>query len=81
MCHVYTVKYTVKHILIEFPDLAHIRETFYSANDMKNLFQNIEKFNVIPKSDNYIWKNLKEISTRSNFSYKLFLHKKYFNKI
>ena len=27
--------------------LAHIRETFYSANDMKELFQNIEIKNVM----------------------------------
>ena len=50
---------------------------------MKELFQNIKikKGNVIPKSDKYIRKNLKEISTRPNFPYKLFLYKKYFNKI
>ena len=40
-----------------------------------------EKCNVIPKSNKYIQKNLKEISTRSNFSYKLFLYKKYSDKI
>ena len=64
-------------------DLVHIRETFYSANNVKKLFQNIEikKRNVIPKSNKYIQKNFKEISIRSNFSYKLFLYKKYFNKI
>ena len=33
------VEYTVKHILIEWTDLAHIRETVYSANDMKELFR------------------------------------------
>ena len=62
--------------------LDHIRETFYSANDMKELFQNIEikKCNLIPKSDKYIRRNLKEISGRLNFSYKLFLYKKYFKK-
>ena len=83
MCHVCQTKYTVKHILIECTNLAHKRETFYSANDMKELFQNIEikKCNVIPNSDKYIRKNLKEISTRTNFSHKLFLYKKYFNKI
>ena len=42
---------------------------------MKKLFQKI------PKSGEFIWKNLKEISTRPNFSYKLFLYKKYFNNI
>ena len=40
-------KYTVKHILIECTDLAHIRKTFYSANNMKELFQNTEINNVI----------------------------------
>ena len=59
MCHACQNKYTVKHILIDCTDLAHIREIFYSANDMKELFQNIEikKCCVIPKSDKYIWKN------------------------
>ena len=28
-------KYTVRHILVEYTDLTHVRETFYSANDMK----------------------------------------------
>ena len=48
------------------------------------LFQNIgiRKCNVIPISDKYIRKNLKEISKeRPNFSYKLFLYNNYFNKI
>ena len=36
---------------------------------------------VIPKSNKYIWKNLKEFLTRPNFSYKLFFYKKYFYKI
>ena len=40
-------KYTVKRIFIECTDLAHIRKTFYSANSMKELFQNIEINNVI----------------------------------
>ena len=82
-CHVCQTKYTVKNILIECNNLAHLRETFYSANDMKELFQKNwnEKCNVIPKSGKFIWKNLKEFSTRPNFSYKLFLYKKYFNKI
>ena len=47
MCHACQTKYTVKHILIECTNLAHIRETFYSANDKKELFQNIEIKNVI----------------------------------
>ena len=38
MCYTYQTKFTVKHILIEFTDLAHMRETFYSANDRKELF-------------------------------------------
>ena len=47
MCHACQTKYTVQHILIECTDLPHIRETFYSANDMKELFQDIEIKNVI----------------------------------
>ena len=39
-------KYTMKHILIECTNLAHIRKTFYSANNMKELFQNTGKNNV-----------------------------------
>ena len=63
--------------------MVHISETFYSANDMKELFQNNlkKKCIVIPKSDKYTRKNVQEISTRPNFSYKLFLYKKYINKI
>ncbi len=38
MYHACQTKYTLKHILIECTDLTHIRETFYSANDMKELF-------------------------------------------
>ena len=58
--HACQTKYTVKYILIECTNLAHIRETFYSANDlahirepfycandMKELFQNIEIKNVM----------------------------------
>ena len=40
-------KYTMKHILIECTNLSHIRKTFYNANNMKELFQNIEINNVI----------------------------------
>ena len=40
-------KYTVKYILIECTDLAHMRKTFYSANNMKELSQNTEINNVI----------------------------------
>ena len=47
MCHAYQTNYTVKHILIECTDQAYIRETFYSANDMEELFQNIEIKNVM----------------------------------
>ena len=32
----------MKHFLIEYTDLAHIRKTFYSANNMKEQFQNTE---------------------------------------
>ena len=46
-CYVCQTKYTVKHILIECTDQAHIRKTFYSANSMKELFQNTEINNVI----------------------------------
>ena len=45
--HARQTKYIVKHILIECTDLAHIRETFYSADDMKELLQNIELRNVM----------------------------------
>ena len=58
MHHACQTKYTVKHILIECINLAHIRETFYCASDMNELFQIIE-CNVIPKSNKYIRKNLK----------------------
>ena len=40
-------KYNVKHILIECTDLSRIRKIFYSANNMKELFQNTEINNVI----------------------------------
>ena len=46
MCYAYQTKYTVKHILIECTNLVHIRKTFYSANNIKELFQNTE-INVI----------------------------------
>ena len=42
MCHAGQIKYTVKDILIEYTDLAHIWETFYNANEMKELFQETE---------------------------------------
>ena len=47
MCYACQTKYIVKHILIEFNDLAHIRKTFYSANNMKELFQSTEINKVI----------------------------------
>ena len=47
MCYARHTKYIVKHILIECTNLAHIRKTFYSANNMKELFQNTEINNVI----------------------------------
>ena len=47
MCYACQTKYTMKHILIECTDLAHIRKTFYRANNMKELFQNTEINNVI----------------------------------
>ena len=47
MCYACQTKYTVKNILIECTDLDHIRKTFYSTNNMKELFQNTEINNVI----------------------------------
>ena len=47
MCYAFQTKYTVRHILIECTDLAHIRKTIYSANNMKALFQNTDINNVI----------------------------------
>ena len=47
MCYACQTKYNVKPILIECTDLAHIRKTFYSANNMKEMFQNTEIKNVI----------------------------------
>ena len=47
MCYTCQTKYTVKYILIECTDLAHIRKTFYRANNMKELFQKTEINNVI----------------------------------
>ena len=46
-CHACQTEYTVKHILIECTNLAHIRETFYRANNMKELFRKIEMKNLI----------------------------------
>ena len=83
MCHACQTKYTVKYILIEYTDLAHIRGNFYSANEMKQLFHNIEIKNVMSflKAINIYMEKSKKISTRPNFFYKLSLYKKYFNKI
>ena len=36
ICSACQTKYTMKHILIECTDRAHIRKTLYSANNMKN---------------------------------------------
>ena len=47
MCYVCQTKYGVKYILIECIDIAHVKKTFYSANNMKELFQNTEINNVI----------------------------------
>ena len=47
ICYACQTKYIVKHILIECTDLVHIRKTFYSANNMKELLQKIEINNVI----------------------------------
>ena len=60
---------TVKYILTECIDLAHVRETFFSWNDTKELFQNIEiRNNVICKTDTYIRKDLKKFQPEQNFS-------------
>ena len=40
-------KETKPNILIECTDVAHISKTFYSANNMKELFENTEINNVI----------------------------------
>ena len=47
LCYACQTKHTMKYILIECTDLAHIRKTFYSANNMKELFQNTEINNEI----------------------------------
>ena len=47
MCHAYQSN-SVKNILIECADLAHLKETFYSANEMKELIQRIEMKYVNP---------------------------------
>ena len=47
MCYACQTKYTMKHILIKCTDPAHVRKAFYSANNMKELFQNTEINNVI----------------------------------
>ena len=48
----------MKHILIECTNLAHIRETFCSTNDMKELFQKTVMNNVMSflKVQNLYWK-------------------------
>ena len=77
MCYACQTKYTVKHILIECTDLAHIRKTFDSANNMKELFQNAEINNVISFLKTmklFIHKNLKKFTIRPNYFYKPFLY-------
>ena len=64
MCYACQTKYTVKHSLIECTDLAHIRKTFFSANNMKELFQNTEINNIISKNWNYTQKS-KEIYNKT----------------
>ena len=75
-CVMHAKPNTLKHILIEYADLANI-----SANGMKEQFQNIEMNNTISflKSGEFIQKNGKKFSTRPNFFYKLFPCKKYSN--
>ena len=51
ICYAGQTKYIVKHILIECTDLVHIRKIFYSANNMKELFQNTEiNYDIISKT-------------------------------
>ena len=47
MCYACQTKYTMKHILIECTNVAQIRKTFYSANNIKELFQNPEMNDMI----------------------------------
>ena len=62
ICYACQTKYTVKYILTKWTDLAHIRKTFYRANNMKELFQKTEINNVIflktVKLYTKIWRNL-----------------------
>ena len=61
--------------LIKCTYLAHIRKTFYSANSMKELFQNTEINNVISfLKTEVIHKNLKKFTIRPNYFYKPFLY-------
>ena len=70
MCYACQTKYTVKHILIEPTDLAHIRKTFH----WKELFQNTEINNMISfLKTEVVHKNLKKF-TRPNYFYKPFLN-------
>ena len=46
ICDSWQTKYTMKHFIIECTDQAHIRKTLHGANNMKELFQNIEINNV-----------------------------------
>ena len=72
MCYACLTKYTMKHILIESTDLAHIRKTLYCAN---NMFQNTEINNVISfLKTEVIHKNLKKFTIRPNYFYKPFLY-------
>ena len=55
-CVMHARSNTLKYTVIECIDLANLRKTFYSAKDMKELFQNIEIKNVIRKSNEYMQK-------------------------
>ena len=76
-------KYTVKYIRWECTDQVHIRKTFYSANNMKELFQNTEINYVISflKTVKLYTKNLKKFTIRPNYFYKPFLYQIYSNKL
>ena len=46
VCHVFDNPFTVKHILIECPDFTHIRNKFYTANDVRTLFQEVDSSRI-----------------------------------
>ena len=82
MCYACLTKYTGKHILVECTNLVHIRKTFYSANNIKELLQNTEIDFVISFLKTVkLYKKSKEIYNKTNYFYKPFLYKIYSNKL